>query len=130
MGPHTPRKEIGEVVSMVPACPALSPDSGILWPPYWEEWLLDIQEGTGVASPAEKALKMKGWPSVHSEAACSGPGPLRVTSWEVGKRSPRGDEAEISRNNAFPGAWREDWGLASCLPSVPCHHGDLAGVSP
>lgn len=110
------------MVSMVPACLALSPDSGAPWPPYWEEWLLYIQEGTGVAMlglSCREGTKGEGLAQVHSEAVCSGPGTLRVTSWEVGERSPRGDVAEISRNNALPGARREDWGLASCPASVP-----------
>lgn len=59
------------MVSIVPACPALSPDSGASKPPYWEEWLLYIQEGTGVAMlglSCREGTNGEGWYMVRLSA--------------------------------------------------------------
>lgn len=40
------------MVSTIPVCPALSPDSGAPSPPHWAEWFLYIQEGSVVALPS------------------------------------------------------------------------------
>lgn len=67
MEPDTPRKEIGEVVSMVLVYSALNSDSEAPLPTQWAEWFPYILEDTMLALSGffcREALEGKGWPQV------------------------------------------------------------------
>lgn len=125
----TPRKEIGEVVSTVPVCPAPLP-------PHWPEWFLYTKRALRwlcLVSSIERALEGKGWPRSPGEAVCSELGPLLVVQQlgkgVLGEAWPRAEAVTLEqevRKNSLAGTWRLGLGPGlppplSLLPSwIPC----------